>query len=81
VKYDLQQAGDAASLTHTVTLERIAGCGGGDCPTVYRTDRDTLVIQGYAFEPANAGVDVPAGEQMVEIPVELLAGYLRTTTT
>jgi hypothetical protein len=63
----------------SVTLDMVVGrCGGGECPTVYRTDRNTLVVQGYAFEPADAGVTVPDGERMVEIPVELLADYVRT---
>ena len=52
-------------------------CGGGSCPTVYRTDRDTFVVQGYVVSPATAGVDVPAGEQLVEIPMELLAEAYR----
>lgn len=65
----------------TVSLEAVANrCGGGDCPTVFRTDRGTLVVQGYIFQPADAGVALPAGEQMVEIPVELLAEYASTIT-
>jgi hypothetical protein len=52
-------------------------CGGGSCPTVYRTDRDTFLVQGYAVTPETAGVDVPAGEQLVEIPMELLAEAYR----
>ena len=44
-------------------------CGGGTCPTVYRTaDRDTLLVQGRA----STGVAVLDGEQLVEIPRELL---------
>jgi hypothetical protein len=46
-------------------------CGGGSCPTVYRTNRGTLVVQGYAV--GDAGVDLPAGELLVEIPADLLA--------
>jgi hypothetical protein len=62
-------------------LTFVAGrCAGGDCPTVYQTDRGTLVIQGYAFNAAAGGVSLPAGEQMVEIPVELLADWVRATT-
>ena len=74
---DLQGASSSASLSSTVTLQRIAGCGAGDCPTVYKTDRDTFVVQGYRFEPAQAGVDVPEGEQMVEIPTSLVTDLLR----
>jgi hypothetical protein len=38
------------------------------------------VLQGYVFEPQAAGTTVPAGEQMIEIPVELLAEYNRMMT-
>ena len=48
-------------------------CGGGSCPTVYRTNRDTYVVQGYTVTAEAAGLDLPAGEQLVEIPAELLA--------
>jgi hypothetical protein len=43
-------------------------CGGGHCPTVYRTDRGTVLVQGYAA----TGVTVADGELLVEIPRELL---------
>ena len=60
-----------------VTLDLVAElCGAGECPTVYRTDRGTLVIQGYRFDPVEAGTTVPAGEQMVEIPAELIDRYV-----
>lgn len=64
----------------SVTLSVVAAwCGAGDCPTVYRTDRGTLVVQGYDFDPGDAGVSVPAGERMVEIPAELLAQLAGST--
>jgi len=47
-------------------------CADNSCPTVYRTSRDTLVIQGYTVDAEEAGVGVPPGERLVEIPVELL---------
>jgi hypothetical protein len=43
-------------------------CGGGTCPTVYRTDRDTVLVQGAVA----TGVAVAEGEQLVEIPREIL---------
>jgi hypothetical protein len=64
----------AASKVH---LELVAGCAGGECPTIYMSDRGTLVLQGYIFDPATAGAEIPAGEQMIEVPVELLANYAR----
>jgi hypothetical protein len=47
-------------------------CGNQTCPTVYRSDRGTLVVQGYAVSAERAGFDLPEGELLVEIPVELL---------
>jgi hypothetical protein len=47
-------------------------CGTGTCPTVYHTDRQTLVVQGYVVDGENAGVEVPDGEHLVEIPIEVL---------
>lgn len=51
-------------------LTKIAGdanCKDGDCPTVYRTDRGTIGVQGYLLDRAT-----PGGEALVEIPAELL---------
>ena len=58
---------DALGLELVATL-----CGGGTCPTVYRTNRDTLVVQGYAVTAEAAGVKLPTGELLVEIPADLL---------
>ena len=44
----------------------------GSCPTIYRTDRGTLVIQGTPLSAETAGIDLPAGEILVEIPEGLL---------
>jgi len=52
-------------------------CGSNTCPTVYRSDRGTLVIQGYSVSAAHAGVDLPEGEMLVEIPADLLAEAAR----
>jgi len=59
-----------ASATPVLTLITTI-CGGGTCPTVYRTDRNTFVVQGYTVTAEAAGLDLPAGEQLVEIPAEL----------
>lgn len=56
-------------------LTRIAGeCGEGrTCPTVYTTDRGTLVVQGYPLSSADlAEIALPDGENAVEIPLPLL---------
>ncbi|HWD47150.1 MAG TPA: hypothetical protein VHM23_26130 [Actinomycetota bacterium] len=47
----------------------------GQCPTLYATDRDTFVVQGWAVtDPeALAGLrDVLPGETFVEVPKGLL---------
>jgi hypothetical protein len=48
-------------------------CAASGCPTIYRSDRGTLVIQGYTVSARQAGIDLPEGELLVEIPIELLA--------
>lgn len=54
-------------------LTRLASqCGAGTCPTIYHTDRATVVVQGYDITGDGAGVTVPDGEHLVEIPVDVL---------
>jgi len=53
-------------------------CAAGSCPTVYTTDSGTVLVQGYAVPPSrHAGIDVPAGELLVEVPAHLLAEAVR----
>jgi len=50
-------------------LEMLAGaCRDGTCPTVYLSDRGTLVVQGYEVE----GEELPTDERRVEVPADLL---------
>ncbi|MEU4419767.1 hypothetical protein AB0F81_04025 [Actinoplanes sp. NPDC024001] len=59
-----------------------ASCVTGTCPTVFATNRGTILVQGYTVssEAASAaGVTLPEGEQLVEIPAELLAQALGAT--
>jgi len=66
-------AADAADSAG-VKLELLTSyCESSSCPTIYRTDRGTLVVQGYVLSAQRAGVEVPEGESLVEIPAELLA--------
>jgi hypothetical protein len=50
-------------------LTRIAGgdCGRDDCPAVFTTDRGSVAIQGYDIDSKT-----PAGESVVEIPLDVL---------
>jgi hypothetical protein len=45
-------------------------CIKGNCPTIYRTDRDTFVIQGAIV--ADADLQPSEGETLVEVPQALL---------
>jgi hypothetical protein len=52
-----------------------SGSGEGGSPTLFATDRDTLVVQGYIIKDRQTLADIgeiPEGETVVEIPRELL---------
>jgi hypothetical protein len=55
----------------------------GTCPTVYATDRGTLVVQGTRVtDPeALATMGLPAHETAVEVPFDLLATVARGELT
>jgi hypothetical protein len=46
-------------------------CSGKHCPAVYRTDRGSLVVQGYRVADA-VSIDIPDNETIVEIPSDLI---------
>ena len=75
VQDDAERDGRKPQLTFVTKL-----CGAGSCPTVYRTERDTFVIQGYTVTAEAAGLELPAGEQLVEIPAGLLAEAVRAAS-
>lgn len=59
--------------------------GGGQCPAVYATDRQTAVIQGKRITDAQALADLagtygglPADETAVEVKFDLLVRWLPT---
>ncbi|MGC0419259.1 hypothetical protein [Embleya sp. AB8] len=54
-------------------LDKVSGngnCGKDDCPTVYRTDRGTVAVQGYTITDAD-NVEPAANEALVEIPLRV----------
>lgn len=62
-------------------LERVRGtCNDGKvCPTLYRTDRGTVLVQGWKITDAEALGQLgalPEGESVVEIPAALVAEVL-----
>jgi hypothetical protein len=56
-------------MSQSPHLTLIAGgdCGRDDCPAVFTTDRGTIAIQGYDLDKKG-----PAGESVVEIPLDVL---------
>jgi hypothetical protein len=54
--------------------------GNTGCPTVYRTDRDTYVVQGWKVTDTEARgqMDIPDHEDAVEIPAALLRYFPRS---
>jgi hypothetical protein len=46
------------------------GCFDGTCPTIYATDRGTVVVQGQLVNDSE--VTLGPGEVLVEVPAELL---------
>ena len=57
-------------------LTMLATCANGSCPTIFQSDRGTYVIQGNALDAQLVGVNLSAGELLVEIPSDLLARAL-----
>ncbi len=47
---------------------------GKTCPALHRTDRDTVVVQGWAVVDSEvlAQLDLPTGTEAVEVPARLL---------
>ncbi len=42
------------------------------CPTLYWTDRGTVVVQGFDVSDAESVPQSPSGESWVEVPISLL---------
>ncbi|MFD7501649.1 hypothetical protein [Streptomyces sp. NPDC059850] len=53
----------------------VSTCDIKDCPTIYATDRDTLLVQGEV--PTDHGLTIPAHEGIVEIPMQLILDLIR----
>ena len=53
--------------------------GDTNCPSLYRTDRGTFVVQGWRVtDPdALAQLDIPTHETVVEVPLDVLAEIAR----
>ena len=52
-------------------------CASGACPTIFENGPETLLVQGFVVSPEHAGLSIPEGEMLVQIPKELLMEALR----
>lgn len=55
-----------------ITQVAKVACDTSACPTIFATDRDTVLVQGYVLPAGAVRLDVPTGEFVVEIPRGLL---------
>ncbi|GHJ50643.1 hypothetical protein Cs7R123_79850 [Catellatospora sp. TT07R-123] len=56
-------------------IRKTALSGDTNCPSLYRTDRGTYLVQGWRVTDPEAlsQLDVPAHETVVEVPADVLA--------
>ena len=56
-------------------IRKTVDSGETNCPSLYRTDRNTFVVQGWRVSDPEtlAQLDIPAHETVVEVPVDVLA--------
>ncbi|MDR7279497.1 hypothetical protein [Catenuloplanes atrovinosus] len=52
--------------------------GNTNCPSLYHTDRDTFLVQGWRVTDPDAlsQLQIPSHETVVEVPVDVLAEVL-----
>lgn len=61
-------------------VRKTALSGESNCPSLYRTDRGTFVVQGWRVtDPETlAQLDIPAHETVIEVPADVLAEIARS---
>lgn len=47
-------------------------CSGGHCPTIYKKDDQTYLIQGYCADDFFSKDHIPEGEAVVSIPAAIV---------
>ncbi|HET8684860.1 MAG TPA: hypothetical protein VFM54_23765 [Micromonosporaceae bacterium] len=61
-------------------IRKTALSGDSNCPSLYRTDRGTFVVQGWRItDPETlAQLSIPGHETVVEVPADVLAEIAAT---
>lgn len=57
------------------TTKLVGTCEYKNCPTIYETDRGTILVQGET--PTDHELTIPENETIVEIPSELMTDFAR----
>lgn len=53
------------------------GCAGGSCPTIYETDRGTILLQGCVLTAEDKrSLCIPQNEDVVEVPKEFIERFV-----
>jgi hypothetical protein len=69
-------------LTQIAPVDGPPCADGRTCPTVFTTDRGSVVVQGYQLTSDElAAMSMPSGETAVEIPLALLKEVARAYRT
>ncbi|GAA2360207.1 hypothetical protein Cme02nite_37230 [Catellatospora methionotrophica] len=59
-------------------IRKTADSAGGNCPSIYHTDRGTYVVQGWKLDDETTAKlrDLGSDETAVEIPADVIAGIV-----
>jgi hypothetical protein len=57
-------------------VRKTALSGESNCPSLYQTDRDTFLVQGWRVtdQETLGQLDIPPHETVVEVPADVLEG-------
>ena len=59
-------------------IHSTSSCANSSCPTIYINEAGNYVIQGFKLKPVDKSkVDVPKGEDMIEVPAEFLQEFIK----
>jgi hypothetical protein len=64
---------------HLTFIRKTALSNEDNCPSLYRTDRDTFIVQGWRVTDPETlrQLDIPGHETVVEVPCDVLAEIAR----
>jgi hypothetical protein len=67
-------------ILHSLSNEFTKGggsCASSTCPTFYKTDKGTIVVQGYKISSKDRkGIELPDSEDIVELPLSFVQDFI-----